>query len=304
MNVIIKRKIILLSLIFIFALTFVIQSISAGKSSVKNISFSEEADSIEIVSKQETIKITKEESAYFISEKKYPAAENSAAKLFDSIKNIKVLGKATSTASDAQKYGLDEENRICVSAKNKDKLLQQIYIGKDTATGGQSYIQFAGKDAIYIAAGSLHSDYSASTESLRNKSVYSLSSANIKAVSLTSAQGTFSLQKKEAKDAGESEWELLQNEAGVKGSLDQSKVNAWISQIARLSAQKWADDNKDTQEAVLASLTITSTEKTVTVKLFKENDEYLCKSSESPYYFYLADYNAEKINKDLSDLME
>ena len=306
MNSIMKRKILLLSAAFLLAVIFIIQSLSSAKSGVKNITFQDDADLIEVTkSGQNPLTVFCENEKYFITEKKYPASASASSELFDSIKNIKVLGKASSSANEAEKYGLGEEDRISVSAKKDGKVLQQIYVGKNTSTGGQCYIQFAGKDTIYLASGSLNSTFSAEADSLRDKSVYSITAANITEVTSESEKGRFTLHKEKGEKEGESLWVLSLNEEKIEGNLDQGKVNSWISQIARLSAQKWAEDSKTTDNQALASLTITTSEgEKVSTQLYKEEDQWLAKNSKSPYFFFLADYNAEKINKSLSDLME
>jgi len=77
------------------------------------------------------------------------------------------LGVTSRSASEAalERYGLDKPIVLRVQAKGKPML--SILIGKDSASGSQSYIQFEGKKEIYLARGNLRAAWGIDISSLR-----------------------------------------------------------------------------------------------------------------------------------------
>src|SRR5574344_2272866 len=202
MNKTMTRKIVLLSLIAVFLCIYILQLAFNGRSKIKNVTLEATPDSILIVkgsdpaSASNSMRLTYENSAWNVGEKKYPADAAAATKMADGLKNIKLLGVITGNAGNAaEKYGLDDASKITVTGFKDGKSVRTITVGKDTTAGGQCYVQVDGKDTVYLADGSLHDTYGATIDAIRSKDVYAVTADDIVSVRVTTAEGTYAVQK-------------------------------------------------------------------------------------------------------------
>lgn len=310
------RKTILLALIAILLVIYILQLTLTGRSNVKLLTISEEPDRIEIAQENAPlILLQKEGDAWGIGEKKYAAEPYSVEALADSLKSITVLSAVTKNAPASEnRYGLD--SCITVTALHEGRIVRTLRIGKNTATGSQSYIQIDEKPTVYLAQGALRSTFGVTEDSLRSKRVYSLSVSDIASVTVTNttdAQENNSYGIVRGADVGKddaAEWTLMPSLSSVVQTLDEQKAASWVSSLASLNASAWAADGTTVEGAgatEAGSATITTADgqrHTITLYALADDEERsLCKSSDTPYLFYLNKYAAEKFQKPLSELL-
>lgn len=335
------RKIVLLSLIAVFLCVYILQLAFTGKSKAKEVTLETQPDSILILKGGEeanannSIRVVQENGSWYVAEKKYPADSSIAIKMADGVKSIKLLGEITSNASSAEKYGLGDSEKITVTGFKDGKSVRTITVGKDTTSGGQCYVQVDGKGTIYMAEGALHGTYSSTVDAIRSKQVYTSNADEVSSVTVTGADGAYSVQKqmpqadltaasedKKADDkksetdsaetvAQKPTWTLSQNTTSVKSNaVDEETTTSWAKSLANLNVSSWAADNaKLPSTAPASTVRIAAGAKEYTVAVYEipsssedEDAKYLCSSSATPYLFYITQYNAKKYMKSLSDL--
>ena len=305
-----KTKTVLLSLIGLLLLIYILQLTLGSRSTVKTLKLSSEADSILIhKTGSEDILLSKEDDKWFVGNKKYAADQNKVQRLYEAVKEVKILNTAAaSLGNDAARYGLDEGSVTTVTAQKDGKEIRKIVAGKTTSSGIQSYVMLDGKDSVYVANGNIASIFSVSVEGLRSKAIYSLDENSIEAVSYTGSDGSFTLNKSISGSGKNktSQWNLTLNSVDEKiTQLDNAKVSEWISDLEELNCTSWANENIELPSSNEAVLTLSRKGKTdisVTVHKIENASTYICSSSESPYIFNLSKYSGEKIVKKLSDL--
>lgn len=318
------RKVILLGAIAILLVTYILQLSLTGRNKVKTVSFADTPDSLLIVKGSEAAnpsnswRLQYENSAWYAGEKKYSADSAAAQNMAETLKNIKLLGViASAPGNAAEKYGLGDSEKYTVTAFKDGKVLRTIVVGKDTASGGQSYIQVDGKSSVYLAEGSFHSLYGVNVDAVRSKDVYSLNAAEIMRVNVITQEGSFTAVKNMPQTniadgdnavAQEPVWEIAERTYGEDVEVDSSKIESWVNTISNLKAASWAADNESfTGKELIASVVIGAGAKEVSVQVYSipEDSEgrYLCKSSTSQYPFYLTKYNTDRFNKTIGDLM-
>ncbi len=320
------RKVVLLCGIAVLFVVYVLQLALTGRQKMQELSFAEEPDSLLIqigTDVSQTVAIAKEDGAWLVGDKKYPAAESTVDSLIAAIKEIKLLGQASGRTDDAERYGLHEAGRVLVTASKDGKVLRTLSVGKDTSTKSQSYVQVDGKPQIYLAGGALHATFATSVAAVRSKAVYSFDASTLTAVSVStvgtdsSLEGNFRIRKEEQAAAETEEgvsvaapvWHLdAETEEPVE--LDESKVSSWLSSLSSLNVDSWLDDASARAPEIVLDLEAGG--KTYTVSLYasyaeagedgEAEKQYTASCSETPYYFTLPSYVLPRFQKKLSDL--
>lgn len=300
------RKISLLAVIIVLAVIYICQVSFTGRSKIKTLTLNEEIDSLQI----NDLKIYKENGNWFLGEKKYPANEAKVNNLVNDVKEIKLLGTASTSFKNAERYGLTDEEKISVQAFGNGKLLREIFVGKNTSTNSQSYICVDNKNSIYLAQNALHTNFTVSIDSLRKNEIFNIDSNSIVELELNSSNGNFVLVKnipQGTSEVSESTWNLVKSEnTGVETGdvLDKQKIDSWVKSISNLQASKWLEDDFVLPSSSDVSLKITAAGKTFTVDLYYEDDEQeiTAFSNSSPYAFKVQSYVANRIDKKLSEL--
>ena len=296
------RKIVLLSSIAVLALIYVMQLLFTGRSAVKTYEIEKDVTAIEIISPSGTNRIACEDGKWFLGESRYPVSENRAGEFVKALKEIKVLGKASSS-SDMDRYGLNEGALIQVKAYCGEELARSVSVGKNTTTGNQCYIMLDGKSDILLAQGALATTFSSSADDIRSKSVYKISDADVAGASVVFDSTNYAVVKNVS---GEGEltvatWSL----SGSDEKVDSSKVSAWIKSISNLLVDSWKEDSFVPDEAsVKCTVTLKTSDKEIVVKIYsaKDEEQMLASCSESKWAFMIPKYAGERFFKDLSEL--
>lgn len=344
MNKTMTRKVLLLSLIAVFLCIYILQLVFNGRSKIKDVTLEATPDSILIVkgkdpaNESNSVRLTYENSSWNVGEKKYPADSATATKMSDGIKTIKLLGIITRNAGvAAEKYGLDDASKLVVTGFKEGKSVRTITVGKDTTAGGQCYVQIDGKDTVYLADGSLHDTYGATIDAIRSKDVYAVTADDIVSVRVTTAEGTYAVQKNvpkadlttagsdskkadkakdtkakdtkadEAAPAEQPKWTLTENTTALTAAApDEEKVASWAKSLSSLKVSSWAAENETLPaETPTATVSLAAAGKEYTVTIYKidgDDPRYICSANTTPYLFYVTKYSAEKFTKALSDL--
>ncbi len=160
-----KQKIILLSLIAIFAVIYGIQLATSGANSVKTIVLDQDIDAIRV--------ILADSSSYVLSKKISASsdgnsdneteavwmidngkkAENSVVSSMEAqLKEIKIVGNISSMTS-ADLYDLQDGKSVIVEALSGEDIVRTLRIGKLTDTSSQTYVEIDENNSIVLVSG-------------------------------------------------------------------------------------------------------------------------------------------------------
>lgn len=329
------RKIVLLALIAVFLCVYILQLVFTGRNKIKDVTLEATPDSILVVNggdaanASNSLRLSFENSAWLVGEKKYPADSSVATKMVDGLKTVKLLGVITHTVgTNADKYGLDAASKITVTAFKDGKSVRTITVGKNASSGSQCYVQIDGKDTVYLADGSLHDTYGVTVDGVRSRDVYTANADDVLNVSITTTAGTFAVQKtapsadlaktdvagkKNDKNAAKettvpvAAWTITENTTALKSAKpDEEKIAAWTKSLASLKVSSWAAEGESLPaQTPDASVALTADGKEYKVAIYKidgSEPRYICSANTTPYLFYITKYNAEKYIKQLADL--
>jgi hypothetical protein len=284
-----------------------VQLIRAGSTSVKNITLKDTPTvySMKTATGEVLLTCTKD-GKWIVGAQNYPANDNLATSIRDDIKNIKILDTVSHSDSAAtlERYGLDTAQAVTVTASDADgKVLRTIIIGKESSTGSQTYIKIGSGKDIYLVSGSLKNTFGKSVGELRSDEVYSVKDSDISHVAVSSAEGKWELEKSGTPEV----WSIASGNKSI--TLDTEKTASFVSSLATLNAQSWADENTVLPENGGVTMTLTAAGKEISVTVYKigngkddKDDKYLGTSTSTPYKFYLAKYAADRYMKKLDDL--
>ena len=295
-----KRKIILLTACVLLLGIYIAQLASSLRSSVKNKTLGADPDKLTIENAGTLIELAKSDDGWTVGERRYKADTNTIDGLVNAVKNIRVLDTVAQTGSDAvdERYEIDKANAIVVKAYKGNELVRTLTIGKTSSTGSQSYLTLDGKKDIYLVSGTLRDTFKKDVAALRSKSVYTVDSNDLTAVSESMGSTVLSI----VKSGDPAAWVA----AGGSANVDAEKAASWAASLAVLNADSWLDDDfilPATNESVTV---ITAGDKAITVSVYKEGDgddaKYYGTCSETPYKFSLSRYSAGKYLKTAADM--
>ena len=317
-----KRRIVLIAALAVLVLIYGFQVWSSSRTGIKIVKTEAEPSEIIITkgmdSENEIHLVKTGDSEWTLGSKKYPADENSVYSILTAVKEIKILGTASSLSGDGSRYGLDDASKITVTAMDSGKTLLTLAVGKNTSTGNQSYIQLDGKNTVLLANKALHTLFDTSENTLRSKKVYALSPSEISSVTVSGKDGSFTVKKETLPSSGDENspaataWRLEKYEGFGEEKISSEKVSAWLNTISAVSVSAWSDQpysgKKD--DALVAELSLVADGKDYTLQIVSEEKisenetKYLCESNQTPYRFYISAYAAGNVKKSLKDLAD
>ena len=295
-----KRKIILLTACVLLLGIYIAQLASSLRSSVKNKTLGADPDKLIIENASAVIELAKSDDGWTVGERRYKADTNAADALVNAVKNIRVLDTVAQAGSDAvdERYEIDKTNAIVVKAYKGNELVRTLTIGKASSTGSQSYLTLDGKKDIYLVSGTLRDTFKKDVAALRSKSVYTVDSNDLTAVSESMGSTVLSI----VKSGDPAAWTA----SGGAASVDAEKAASWAASLAVLNADSWLDDDFILPAANESVTVITAGDKAITVSVYKEGDgeeaKYYGTCSETPYKFSLSRYSAGKYLKTAADM--
>ena len=279
---------------------YIAQLASSLRSSVKNKTLGADPDKLTIENAGTLIELVKSDDGWTIGEKRYKADTNTIDGLVNAVKNIRVLDTVAQAGSDAvdERYEIDKANAIVVKAYKGNELVRTLTIGKASSTGSQSYLTLNDKKDIYLVSGTLHDTFKKDVAALRSKSVYTVDSSDLTAVSESMGSTVLSI----VKSGDPAAWTA----SGGAANVDAEKAASWAASLAVLNADSWLDDDFILPAASESVTVITAGGKAITVSVYKEGDgeeaKYYGTCSETPYKFSLSRYSAGKYLKTAADI--
>ena len=164
------RKVVLLVAIVVLLLIYVLQVAFSHKTNVRTLYIEGEVDSVEVTRGDERLyslaKVGDEDGEVWTVEGE-AAREWSARGIVNAISEVKLLGVASKSQSDDERYGLSEESVLVVKAFTGDDVVRTLYVGKLSTTGSQTYVRVDEDKTVYVAQGSLRSTFEVTADDIK-----------------------------------------------------------------------------------------------------------------------------------------
>ncbi len=121
-----------------------------------------------IIKEQGTIKFTKNNKNWVLTDKEIPADSSLVQDMFDTFKTFK-LTALVSQKSDLQRYELDEKKSINIKLLNKEKTIFEFTIGKPAPSFNHTFVMIASDKNIYHAKGNFRADFNKTVDEFKEK---------------------------------------------------------------------------------------------------------------------------------------
>lgn len=246
------------------------------------------------------IKLAKETGNWVLPEADdYPCQANKAPEFLEKIVALKTNRLVTQTPASHKRLGVAEDDfQRKIEVELTDGTTHQLYLGTSPSYGA-SHVRAQGRDEVYLASLSA-SEAGVNASNWVDTLYFSVAQDQIVALTLENANGRFEFEKD---DAGA--W-AMQGLAADE-TLNENSVTGMASRIASLrmlrplGKTEQDDYGLDAPNAVVTVKTLDNegNEKTHTLRVGAKSEEaagatednsYVVKSSESPYYVRVSEY--------------
>ncbi len=138
---------------------------------------------ITIEQKGKTLRVSKTNDVWGVTEKAYPADVDKINTLIKTIKDLRITA-LVSEKGDLQRYQLDTKNRIKVTASGASGVIRTFEVGKTAPSYNHTFVKLKDDDHVYHAAGNFRREFDVDADDLRNKQVLSFDEKDIKTMEL------------------------------------------------------------------------------------------------------------------------
>lgn len=278
-----------------------------------------------------TTLLSKKEGAWVVTDKNYPASEESVKQMLDIIKDLK-LSALVSESGNLTPYELDSKNRISVTVKSKAQTVGKFEIGKTAPSFRHTFVRIDGNNSVYHAVKSFRREFDKSVDELRDKKVLSFDRKKISAITVKKGDMVKEVAIKDGKPVAGTDQKGSEikgdkavadgvggravekgaddkpaaEESGVSG--DQSvAVEALLTMLSDFQCHSFTSkESKDEFKALeeVASVTLKGDKEYSLVVYKKDADaSYPALSSENIYPFLIQTYQGDDLISKLDNLL-
>ncbi|MGD8739290.1 MAG: DUF4340 domain-containing protein [Desulfobacterales bacterium] len=220
------------------------------------------------------------------------------------------LTALVSESKDYNRYDLDAEKRITVKAWQQETLKRNFDIGKAAPSFRHTFVKLGDDSRVFHARDNFRGKFDFTIDSLRDKTVLSFKTADIRQVEIIKPPASLKLirnevpvtpaagqqQKTETAPAAAVKFEW-QNENGEKGN--DRNLNRLLTTLGDLKCADYINDRqKDAFSAPIYTVKlkgIKDYQLEIFAKLQKDDKKYPAVSSDSDYPFWVTDNQAQQI---------
>lgn len=263
------------------------------------------------------IELTKKDDGWVIAPQGYAADTNKVKAMLDTLKTFMLTDMISEkgTRENYERYELNDEKKITVSAFDGDTIKLSFDMGKAAPSYRHTFVKLKDDAGVYYAKDNFRSKFDMSLDNLRDKKVLSFDKNGITGISITKAGKDIVFQKntvpaavtpepeKESEKPGEApapEPKLVWQDKDGR-EVDESKVNRLMSSLSNLKCESYmADDKKAALKDPVYTVTFKNTE-AHTLSVYAKEDpdatKYPVTSSQSDYAFYITASTADNFMK-------
>ena len=251
---------------------------------------------IEIKAPDETITLTRQDDAWTVGSRPYPANERLVDTMLNAISGLEVSALASGSENYAR-YSLDEASAIRVTAWEGENPVRSFSVGKAASTQSNTFITLDDRPQIYLSERNLRMTFDKSSDMFRDKSVLSFSMDAVQSLSIANGPASLDLKKETQGDDSPKQSSWTQADGG---QVDSQKVQDLLRPLHALKCQAFIED-KEKEDFANPELTITvHAEQTHTLHLFPKPEDANghsrpATSSEARYPFIISKHNAQDI---------
>ncbi len=254
--------------------------------------------------KQVSIKFTKKEKKWMLTDKEFLADSSSVENMLDTLKTLK-LSTLVSQKGDLKRYELDDEKYIRVKVLEGTKTIFEFTMGKTAPTFNHTFVMLTDNKDIYHANGSFRSYFDKTMDDFRDKKVLNFKEGSIKSFRIEKAGLSKTFISKEIKKEDKETLLTWSSEDGT--SADKEKISSLLSSVSFLECEKYLDSpakNDLKKENPLCKIRLENGSN-IELTLFETDKEDIFKgiSSMNENAFELSQFNGKEIVSNIEKLL-
>jgi len=270
-----------------------------------------EVSKIEISQGDHSIILKKKDNRWYLEPAGYLADDTKINAMLNVFEDL-TLTALVSESKDYNRYDLQPEKRINVKVWQGEELKRSFDIGKAASSFRHTFVRLNDDSRVFHARDNFRDKFDFTTDSLRDKTVLSFRTADIREIEISGDQADMKLVRSqipaevavspvEKTDAAPAaavklEW---QTSDGMKGN--DANLNRLLSTLGDLKCAEYINDRaKDAFSAPIYTVKLKEARDhrlDIFAKLQKDDKSYPAVSSDSDYPFFLTDNQVQQIMK-------
>lgn len=267
-------------------------------------------DKIELTNpKKGKVVLEKRNSIWYITEPlEYKASNVTVEQTITGLLGIAIDDPAISNREEAfDKFDVSDSTGISLKVYSAGKLELDAIVGKYTVDLGHTYARLAGSKNVALWRGLFSRQIDREMDDWRDKTIYSFNADDIMSVKVTEGKNVREITLT-PDPVGGSTWVYTENGKGKE--IDQSNAKKFVSLIATLSCDTFADENDipraaEKQPDTRVSFTVRNGD-THSFDVWspgeKDNDRYLVREVDGNVLFRFYKYRGEQLGMKFDSL--
>lgn len=301
-----KEYLILIALILIFSAYLLMHKENKDHYTLPAIEKidKKEVTGLVLEKKDGRIAFTKKQNTWLVTDNGFPADSTEVETMLDAVATLK-LSALVSQKGDLNRYDLDDDGRIKVTAMNKQKVMLEFTLGKIAPTANHTFVMLANDKNIYHASGSFRASFDKTVDAFRDKKVMEFKQASINRFTIEKDGLSKVLVAREDKKDKKKPMVSWHAEDGT--SADKEVISNLLSALSFLECDHYLDDaaRKALETTPFLCKIRLENKGVIELRLFQsdEKDPVAGLSSMSPYGFELSPYNSNEIVSTIETLL-
>lgn len=237
----------------------------------------------------------------------FPATADKVTSLLEKIVGLTTGRLVTQTDASHQRLQVAADDFLRrIRFETADGAEHTLYLGSSPSYGA-THFRVDGQNEVYLAADISVWDTNATASSWVNPLYLSVTQTDVTQITLENGNGKLTFVKEEAEGEGEEGGAWTMRGLKANETLDEAQVATVLRQAAAVSVaeplgkEALAEYGMDEPQAVV---TLETAEKTVTLQVGAkdpDDDSYVVKSSESPYYVRVSGFSVNSLVENARD---
>lgn len=277
-----------------------------------------EISKIEISQSDRLIILKKKDNRWYLEPAGYLADETKVNAMLNVFEDL-TLTALVSESKDYNRYDLQPEKRINVKVWQGEELKRNFDIGKAASSFRHTFVRLNDDSRVFHARDNFRGKFDFTVDSLRDKTVLSFRTADIREIEIAGDQANLKLvrsqvpaevaapQVEKTEPSSAAAVKLVwQTSDGKKGN--EANLNRLLGALGDLKCAEFINDRtKDAFSAPIYTVKLKEARDhrlDVFAKLQKDDKNYPAVSSDSDFPFFLSDSQVQQIMKDPEALLK
>ena len=240
------------------------------------------------------IELLKQGDMWIISPEGFAASQSEIDSMLEALSDFTITD-LVSTAEFYDRYELDDERKLHITAKDSGNVVRSFDLGKRAPSYNHTYVRLDSDSKVYHAAADLRRIFDKDKEDLRDKKVLSFDRSTIVKIGVSLLGRNFGIQKSTQQVQASSEEEEIRWESSDGSDWDSEVIDDLLDRLDDLSSTSFVEGEDEQLGEPQLTLELLGQEK-YTFTLFQKDDAgYMARSSYTPYAFYISSWQGDSI---------